>query len=293
MNTPKTNPFIGILLLILSMMFFQGGAGFATFLMKETGPYGATALRQVFSLVSMIFIARMWKIDFSKIDLKKFLAYGISLGLMNLTFYIAIERIPLGVAVAIEFSGPLFVSLISSRKPLDFVWVLLACVGLYFLMPISQFGAHLDKFGVLCAVLAAIGWAGYIIAGHRLGKDYDGLTAVALGIFVSSLFTVPIGIVNAGAVLFEPKILLFGLALGLLTNAIPYSIEMMALKQLSRQSFSLLMSLEPAFAALAGAIILSQNLGLIQIIAIALIIFATIGSTLSHKDKPVVEELQS
>lgn len=274
------------------MVSFQLGAGFATKLMQETGPYAATALRQGFSALFMFFFAKLWKFDFKGISFKALLLYGFSLALMNLCFYIAIDRIPLGVAVAIEFTGPLLVGLISSRKPIDFLWIILAAIGLYLLMPISNFSAHLDPFGVFMAFMAAIGWALYILSGHHLGKKFDGLSAVAIGISISCIFTIPAAIAIDGSLnIFTPKFLFWGLLLGLMSNAIPYSIEMMALKKLSRQSFSLLMSLEPAFAAIAGAILLMQKLDFVQIIAICFVMIASFGSAYFQRQEKTIEEI--
>ena len=281
----------GVLILMSSMLFFQVGGSFATMLMKDIGPFGATALRQFFSAIALVIIARLWKVDFKKIKIVKIIPYGLFLGLMNLTFYIAIDRIPLGIAVAIEFAGPLLVGIISSRRATDFVWVAFACIGLYFLMPFSMFtGEKLDTIGVIAAVVSAIGWGGYIITGHKISHEIDGNTAVAIGIIVASFVTVPLGIFDTGVKLFEPSILLFGLALGLLTNAIPYAIEMMALKRLSRQTFSLTLALEPAFGAIAGMFLLHQKLEIFQALGIGLIIVATIGSTLSMKKEAMPEK---
>lgn len=284
MQNYSPNRPIAILLLIGAMASFQIGASFATHLMQEIGPYAATALRQGFSALFMFFIARLWRFDWTGVKPIPLIMYGFALGLMNLAFYVAIMRVPLGVVVAIEFTGPLFVGLISSRRLLDYLWIGLAVIGLAILLPFNQFSKDLDKIGILCAILAAIGWAGYIYWGHHLGKNIEGLNAVAIGIIISSFVTVPWGVIDAGAKLISPNIILFGIILALLSSAIPYSIEMMALKKLSRQNFSLLMSLEPAFAALAGALILGQILNPLQMLAVGLIVSASIGSTTTNKD---------
>lgn len=286
-NFNPNRPF-AILLLIMAMASFQLGASFATDLIKDVGPYAATGLRQGFSALFMFFFARLWRFDFTGVKLWPLLIYGLALGLMNLAFYVAIARIPLGVVVAIEFTGPLFIGLISSRRPLDFVWIAFGAIGLFILLPLSEFSKDLDKIGVLCAILAAIGWGAYIYAGHSLGKSVEGLSAVAIGILISSAITVPLGFIDAGPKMFAPEILWFGIGLALLSSAIPYSIEMMALKKLSRQNFSLLMSLEPAFASLAGAFLLKQILNPFQIFAIALIVAASIGSTIWGEQKTLI-----
>lgn len=287
MHNYSPNRPVAILLLIGAMASFQIGASFATTLMQEIGPFAATALRQGFSALFLFFIARLWKFDWTGVKLVPLIMYGLALGLMNLAFYVAITRVPLGIVVAIEFTGPLFVGLISSRRPIDFLWIAFAALGLLILLPFNQFSKDLDKIGIACAVLAAIGWAAYIYWGHHLGKNIEGLSAVAIGILISSMVTVPWGIIDAGEKLLSPNILMFGIILALLSSAIPYSIEMMALKKLTRQNFSLLMSLEPAFAALAGAILLNQILNPLQMIAVSLIVLASIGSTIFNQTEQV------
>ena len=231
MNNFSPNRPIALLLLIMAMASFQLGASFATGLINDIGPFAATGLRQGFSAVFMFFIAQMWRFDWQGIKLRPLIIYGFALGLMNLAFYIAIVRIPWGVVVAIEFTGPLFIGLISSRRPLDFLWITFASIGLFILLPFNEFSKDLDKIGVLCAVLAAIGWGIYIYAGHHLGKSAEGLGAVAIGIFISSLVTVPWGIIDAGTKLLSLNVLFFGAALALLSSAIPYSIEMIGTKK--------------------------------------------------------------
>lgn len=281
-----------MLLLLAAMASFQLGASLATNLMNHSNPFVATALRQGFSALFLIIWVRLWRFDWRGVKLGPLVIYGLSLSLMNLTFYMAIARIPLGIAVAIEFIGPLFVGIISSRKPLDFLWILVATLGLALLLPITQFSSNLDVKGILFAILAAIGWALYIISGHHLGKNIAGLNAVAIGMAISAFITIPLGVWQSGEMTLSAiEFLGYGAVLGLLSSAIPYSIEMFALKKLQRRSFSLLMSLEPALAALVGAFLLSQVLGLPQKVAIGLIILASVGSSYYSEGKPVNDEI--
>jgi len=283
---------MAMLLLLAAMASFQLGASLATDLMKSSNPFVATAMRQGFSALFLFFFVRLWKFDWRGVKLRALAIYGLSLTLMNLTFYMAIERIPLGIAVAIEFIGPLFVGIVSSRKPLDFLWILVAASGLILLLPISGFSAHLDVSGVLYAVLAAIGWAIYILSGHHLGKKFDGLNAVAIGMVISAVITISLGVWQSeGVKLSLAEFIGYGAVLGLLSSAIPYSMEMLALKKLPRRNFSLLMSLEPVLAALVGAFLLAQTLGLAQKAAIALIIMASIGSSYYSEDKAVNDKI--
>lgn len=291
---PKTGPakFLPMLLLLAAMASFQLGASLATDLMKHSNPFVATGLRQGFSALFLFFFVRLWRFDWRGVKLGALVIYGLSLTLMNLAFYMAIARIPLGIAVAIEFIGPLFVGIISSRRPLDFLWILVAALGLLLLLPITNFSAHLDPAGIFYALLAAIGWAIYILSGHHLGKNFEGLNAVAIGMCISALVTIPLGVWQSGELTLPmTQFILYGAILGLLSSAIPYSIEMFALKRLPRRSFSLLMSLEPALAALVGALLLSQTLGLPQKLAIGLIILASIGSSYYSEDKAVNDKI--
>jgi inner membrane transporter RhtA len=202
---------------------------------------------------------------------------------MNLVFYASIARIPLGIAVALEFSGPLAVAILGSRKWSDFIWVACAVTGLLILLPWGEGSAALDPLGVVYALIAGVLWGLYIIVGQKVGDRVHGGKAVALGMAFSTIFTVPIGVAFAGAALWSPTIMLYGLGIGILASAIPYALEMMALKAMPAKTFGLMMSLEPAVAALLGLVILHELLTGLQWLAVALVIVASAGSSLTAR----------
>jgi inner membrane transporter RhtA len=210
--------------------------------------------------------------------LKALVLYGASLGLMNLCFYQALRAIPLGVAVAVEFIGPLTVAAASHRSRLDILWLILAAGGLALLAPWG--GQALDPFGLLWALGAGVFWGLYILFGQAAGRIGEG-AASALGMAVAALVVIPFGAASAGARLFDPALLPLGLTVAVLSSALPYSLEMFALTRLPRSTFGTLMSLEPAIGALAGFILLGQQLSLRQGGAIAAIILASAGAALS------------
>jgi inner membrane transporter RhtA len=205
---------------------------------------------------------------------------------MNLLFYNAIKTIPFGVAIAIEFTGPLAVALWSSKKPLDFVWIVLAVIGLGLILPLAQYlGADvnapaLDPIGIACALGAGLCWAMYIVIGQRVA-DRIGAYATPMGMLVAALVVTPFGISAAGSSLLNMDWMLMGLGIALLSSAIPYSLEMYSLKHLPKQTFSILLSLEPAVGALAGWLVLSEQLSWQQLCAIALIMAASMGSAMT------------
>lgn len=276
---------------LVAMMVIQSGASLAKTLFPVIGPEGTTALRVGFAALILSMVFRPWKNWPARKDQKALWLYGISLGGMNLMFYMAIERIPLGIAVALEFTGPLAVALLSSKRKLDLLWVALAMAGIALLLPWQTDASALDPLGVALALGAGACWAGYIIFGQKTGGALHGGTAVALGMAVAALFLFPIGLASAGTALFSWTVLPFAFAVALLSSAIPYSLEMVALKRLPAQSFSILMSLEPAIAALAGLIILAEQLSLLQWLAIFSVIAASLGSSLTAGKKPVTEPI--
>jgi inner membrane transporter RhtA len=197
---------------------------------------------------------------------------------MNFLYYMALRTLALGITVAIEFTGPLAVAVLSSRRPVDFLWVVLAAAGLALLLPIAHTTANVDPTGALFALGAGACWALYIVFGQKAGADY-GPQAVALGSVIASIIVVPIGIADAGARLFSLAALPYGVAIALLSTALPYTLEMMALTRLPARMFGILMSIEPVFAALIGWVMLREQLSVSQWIAIAMIILASIGTT--------------
>ena len=256
------------------------GTSFAKSLFPIVGAQGTSAYRVGFSALVLLIVWRPWRHPLSRADIKAVALYGAVMGLMNLSFYMALRTIPLGLAIAIEFTGPLALALIHSRKLIHFVWIALAVLGLGLLLPLKG-GAHaLDPVGVGFAAFAAVLWALYIVLGKRTGHLHAGRT-VAWGMTTAALILVPIGLVAAKANLFQPKLLALGLVVAVLSSAIPYSLEMIALKGIPKRSFGVLLSAEPAVGALAGLVMLGEMLAPLQWLAIAAIVAASVGTILT------------
>ena len=283
----KTNPRVLAIVMVLASIFsVQLGGSFAKTIFHAVGAEGVTALRQLFSTLLLLAIFRPWNNLPDRKAWGLLALYGGLLGVMNLTFYMAMSRIPLGLAVAVEFVGPLAVAILSSRQWSDIIWVACAVAGLAVLLPLHGAGGAIDLIGVLWALVAAACWGLYIIIGQKVSDRVHGGKAVAIGMALSSLFTIPIGVAVAGAALWEPKMLLLGLGVAVLSGAIPYTLEMLALKHIPAKTFGLMMSLEPAAAALMGWLVLAERLSPIQGLGIALVIVASAGSSLTARRAP-------
>lgn len=272
-------PFLAVLCSVTSLGV---GTSFAKQLFPQVGSLGTTALRVGFSALLLLALWRPWRWPLSRQDALSLLRYGVALGLMNLLFYMSLRTIPFGLAVAIEFSGPLTVALLSSRKPIDFVWLALAAAGLGLLLPLGLGSAPLDLEGVLYALAAAVFWGAYIVFGKRVGHLHAG-HSVALGLSVAALTVVPFGVWQAGSALLDPQILLFGLGVAAISSALPISLEMMALKRLPQEAFGIMTSMEPAVAALLGLFLLDEHLGALQWLAIVCVMLAAAGSSISSR----------
>lgn len=209
---------------------------------------------------------------------------------MNYMFYLSIQTIPLGIAVALEFTGPLAVALFSSRRPVDFIWVVLAVLGLWFLLPLGQNVSHIDLTGAALALGAGACWALYILTGQRAGEEH-GPATVALGSLIAAIVFVPIGMAQATESIWQWSILPVGLAVAVLSTALPYSLEMIALTRLPTRIFGTLMSMEPALAAVSGMVFLGETLTLTQTLALCSIIAASMGSTLTMRPEPKVQKV--
>lgn len=271
------------LLAVLGSVVALGiGTSFAKQLFPVVGSLGTTALRVGFSALLLVLIWRPWRWPLSRTDAWSIVRYGVALGFMNLMFYMALRTIPFGLAVAIEFSGPLTVAMLSSRRRIDFVWLLLAIIGLALLLPLDPGTAPLDPVGVLFALGAAVCWGSYIVFGKRVGHLHAG-QSVALGLSVAAIAVVPIGVWHAGTALLQPGLLLYGVGVAAVSSAIPISLEMVALKRLPKEAFGVMSSLEPAVAALLGLIVLDEHLTALQWLAIALTILAAAGSAFTAK----------
>ena len=254
------------------------GTSFAKHLFPLVGSLGTTALRVGFSALLLVLLWRPWRNKLSRADLLSVLRYGVALGFMNLLFYMSLRTIPFGVAVAIEFSGPLAVAMWGSRKPVDFVWLALALLGLGLLLPLQQDVAQLDPQGVGYALAAAVFWAAYIVFGKRVGHLSTG-HSVSLGLTVAACTVAPFGIWQAGTALLDPWILVYGLGVAAVSSAIPISLEMVALKRLPQAAFGIMTSMEPAVAALLGFLVLDERLTGVQWLAIACTMLAAAGSS--------------
>jgi inner membrane transporter RhtA len=270
--------FISVLLLLVAMGSIQLGASFAKTLFQSIGAPGAVALRTALATLMLVVVLRPWRTKLSHGSWTALAVYGVSLGVMNFLYYMALRTLPLGITVSIEFTGPLAVAVLSSRRPLDFLWIGLAAAGLAVLLPFGHAHGNVDPIGALFALGAGTCWALYIIFGQKAGADY-GAQAVALGSVIASIIVVPIGIMEAGTRLFSAAVLPYGLAIALLSTALPYTLEMIALTRLPARSFGILMSIEPVFGALIGWAMLHEQLSVAQWVAIAMIILASIGTT--------------
>ncbi len=278
---------LSILGLLVSMAMFQGAASIAKGLFVVVGPQGAAALRVAFGAAVLAIALRPWRAAPTRAAWRSLVVYGVSLGAMNTLFYFAIATVPLGVAVALEFSGPLAVATFSSRRPVDFLWIALAVGGLLLILRPDAGAAALSPAGVACALAAGVCWALYIVFGQKAGAEH-GLSTTALGMIIAAAIVVPIGVAHAGVALLAPKVLLLGASVGILGTAAPYALEMLALTRLPARTFGTLMSLEPAVGALAGLVLMRQTLAAGQWLAIAAIVAASVGAAVTIRTKAPV-----
>jgi inner membrane transporter RhtA len=263
-------------MVLASVISVQTGAAVATTLFDELKPEGAVLLRTGFGALMLLALWRPAVRGLTGTDWRLLLAFGFSLAAMNLSFYAALDRIPLGIAVTVEFIGPLGVAIAKSRRGKDVLWVALAAVGILLLTP--AIGGSLDALGVAFAALAGVFWAAYIILAARLGRTFGGGTGLALAMAISTLLLLPSGLAAGGGDLLDPGLLAIGVAVALLSSAIPYSLELEALRRIPERTFGVLMSMEPAVAALSGLAFLGQGISLRDAAAITLVISASAGA---------------
>jgi len=276
----KNSRWLPILLLLIAMTSIQGGAALAKTLFPQVGAPGITALRLGLGTLILCIIFKPWRLRFSRSQALPLIIYGLALGGMNYLFYLSIRTVPLGIAVALEFTGPLALALAGSRRALDFLWVFLAILGLFFLLPVGQDISSVDPLGALLAVGAGALWAVYILAGQRAGSQH-GPATVAVGSLIGSLVFVPLGLAFANSGIWTLSLIPIGLTIAILSSALPYSLEMVALTRMPARTFGTLMSLEPAMAAISGILFLGEVLTLVQWLALLAIISASAGSTLT------------
>lgn len=286
----KTSVWMPVAVILIAMLSIQSGASLAKSLFPVVGAPGVTALRIALGTLILVVIFKPWRLRFKKEQQLPLLFYGLALGGMNYMFYLSIQTIPLGIAVALEFTGPLAVALFSSRRPVDFIWVILAVLGLWFLLPLGQDVAQIDLTGAALALGAGACWAVYILTGQRAGEEH-GPATVALGSLIAAIIFVPIGMAQATDSIWQWSILPVGLAVAVLSTALPYSLEMIALTRLPTRIFGTLMSMEPALAAISGMVFLGETLTFTQTLALCSIIAASMGSTLTMRPEPKVQKV--
>ena len=271
-------------LLLCGIVSIQFGAALAATLFDDLGPAGTSILRLGFAAVILVALWRPHVRGRDPHALRLVAAFGLALGLMNLTFYEALDRIPLGVAVTIEFAGPLGVAVFLSRRRLDLLWAALAAAGIVLLA--NPFGESIDAAGLVLILAAAACWAAYILLAQRAGRHFSGSDGVALAMVVAALVPLVPGIAQGGAELLHPQFLAIGAGIALLSSVIPYSLETEALRRLPANVFGVLMSLEPALAAVAGLLVLGQDLVGRQIAAIGLVVVASVGISRTSAPPP-------
>jgi inner membrane transporter RhtA len=281
---------VGLGLALAAMAMIQLGVALSDPLFDRIGPSGVVALRLTLGALLLWPVARPRLRGRTRADLGAAAALGVCSGLLTLNFFEAISRIPLGVAATIEFLGPLGVALAGSRRVLDVAWVGLAGAGVAILTLGDGAGGPLDPTGVVFACGAAACWAGYILLTKRVGARWAGLEGLAISLAVAALITLPLGIATGGSDLLAPGVVLAGIGLALLVPLVPYAFELIALRRLPTALFGVIMSLEPAVAALLGFLILGQDLAAAGVVAIAMVSIASAGATLGAREPRAPDE---
>ena len=277
-NTPHVQ---ALFLLLIAMISIQSSGSLAKILFNQFPVLTVSSFRLLLGSLILAVIFRIWQANFKQVHWKAIISYGVALAGMNALFYLSINRLPLGIAVSFEFIGPLSVALYHARQKFDFIWVGLAVLGLVLLFPFDQASQPLDPIGIAFALGAGACWALYIVAGQK-PSGVSGNHTVCLGMFVGILCLLPIALFTGmPASVFEPSNLIYFIALAVLASALPFSLEMIALRNLSALSFGTLMSVEPAIAALSGFVFLGEQLLWTQWLALAVIIAASIGCTVT------------
>ncbi len=273
---PGITPTIATVFVVVGLACQEVGASLAVLLFPQVGPLGMVLLRLGFSAIILMLIARPRLTGHSRAAWFAVVRFGFVLAVMNGLFYLALERLPLGVTVTIEVLGPLVLSIVASRRASAWLWALLAFVGV---LALAGGGwDRLDPLGVVFALGAAASWALYILASARVGAEFPKLDGLALAMVVGTVLALPFGIIDGGAALLRPEILALGLAVGILSSTIPYALELIALRRLAASAFAILMSLGPATATIAGFFLLGQKMSWLELIGVALVITASIGA---------------
>lgn len=275
-------------LVVVGLVAQDAGAAISVMLFPHLGPGGMAAVRLAWSAVILLLIARPALRGRSRGDWVTVVGFGAALGAMNLSFYEAISRIPLGIAVTIEVLGPLILSVVMGRRLLSLLWAALALVGVALLGGANV--ERLDPVGVGFAVAAGALWAGYILASAATGRRFARLDGLAIAMTVGAALVLPFGAATAGAAILDPRWLGVGLAVAVLSSTVPYAFELLALRRLPESAFGVLMSLSPAIAALAGLVLLGQPVTALDAVAIVLVIVASAGAVLSARPKPAAPD---
>lgn len=280
MSSFKNTPYIqALVLLIIAMISVQSSGSLAKILFHDFPILTVAAMRLLFGALILAMIFKIWQINFRQVKWQAIISYGFALAGMNALFYLSIDRLPLGIAVSFEFVGPLSVALYYARQKFDFVWVGLAILGLILLFPFDQVSEDLDLIGIGFALGAGACWAIYIVSGQK-PSGISGNHTVCLGMFIGMLCLMPVALFSGFSIaVFEPSNFIYFIALAVLASALPFTLEMIALRHLTALSFGTLMSVEPAIAALSGFIFLGEQLLWNQWLALATIICASIGCT--------------
>ena len=280
LNSPRLGTATPYLALLLGMVSLAIGTSYAKQLFPVIGAEGTSSLRVGLSALVLVAIWRPWRFRLTRADAGRVLMYGLVLGLMNLSFYMSLRTIPLGLAIAIEFSGPLVLALMHARRAIHFVWIGCAVAGLAMLLPIWSGDQALDPVGIGFAAAAGLFWALYIVFGKRLSHMHAG-QSVALGMSTAAMVIIPFGVATAGVNLLLPSVLVIGLCVALASSALPYSLEMIALRHIPKRTFGVLLSAEPAVGAVAGLVLLHEQLSSLQWLAIVCIVVASVGAILT------------
>ena len=282
MSSSPRHTYSPIIALLGAVVSVQGGAAIAKGLFPALGAAATAGVRIGLGAVMVLAVFRPPLLRLTRAQWQAAGAYGVTLGAMNLLFYLALARVPLGLAVTLEFIGPLSVAVAHSRRALDLLWVAMAAAGIALIAPWSAHGVN--PVGALCALLAGACWAAYIIIGGRLSKLLSGGAAVSSGMLVATITIAPFAIASGGLARLTWPLLGAGALVALLSSALPYTFEMHALRNMSSKTFSILMSLEPAVAALTGLVFLGERLGVVQWTSVALVIAASAGAAMSTNE---------
>lgn len=274
---------------LLGMLSVQGGAALAKGMFPLLGAVGTVTLRVVLSAMILVFTCRPRWGTFGLPQWRSVIPYGVVLGVMNLAFYLALARIPLGLAVTLEFTGPLAVAIFASHRREDYAWALLATAGIALIAP-WQPKNRVDGLGVLLALIAGVCWALYIVLGARVSQAFSSAAGVAAGMVFASLAVLPVALGTNSLANLNIKILVAGLGVAVLSSALPYSLEMIALRKMPARSFGILMSMEPAIGALSGMVFLREHLSGQQWLAVAMVMLASGGSTATARKQAVAPE---